>query len=135
MTARPTFGLVTAAARADANRVFVAMGRGEAFGVPAYDAPGKLLSVDPPTHYYFFDVTAEDHDVRAWEGMQSGDLPPVAPGVVWGEGGIISAADAMAAVTRDTTLFATKVGDLMTAMQFRDSILAGAGLYLPVPEA
>ncbi len=40
-------------------------------------------------------------------GFANGDLPPLPEGVVWGENGIISAADALAAITAENFAFAS----------------------------
>ena len=38
-----------------------------------------------------------DSQVAIWQAMTQGNLPPLPDGTVWGEEGVISAADAMAA--------------------------------------
>lgn len=134
MASRPTLGIILAAARDNANLVWVAMGRGTAFNIPLFDTPGKFVGLDEPAAWYFFDHSAEKAQTDEWQAMQDGALPAPVPGVVWGEDGVISAADAMAAVARSNMTIAIMTGDLVAPEEFRNGILAAANLYLATPE-
>ena len=77
------------------NAVLEALGRGPG------NISRKLCAVDPEatyetpaTHYMMQDMSATDADVLLWTGMKAGILPDT---VEWGEEGIISEQDAIAA--------------------------------------
>jgi len=121
-------GIATAAAVTHVNAVLEAMGRGpgsltrKATNVPnpAWDAT--------PTHWYMSDqgVTAEFQAQLL--GFSNGDLPPLPPGTVWGENGVISAADALAAITASNFAFAA-FNDGYTPGEQVQAALSALGLY------
>ena len=91
-------GIVIAEKRDDLNSVFAARGMGP------NNVTVKLCAIDPnattstpPTHYMFSYAGTNATELSILQAMTAGDLPPVPDGTVWGENGVISAADAMAA--------------------------------------
>lgn len=131
--ALPSICIITAAAKDDANRVWSAMGRGpENFGVPLTNQIPAVIG-SPITHYVSADSSSQASDVAAWQAMQNGDLPPVPPGVVWGENGVIDAASAMAAVTGENLQVYSASGNV-TPVEHLNGILQGRALSLIPPE-
>ena len=97
--ALPSICIVTAAQRDNANAVWEARGRGP------NNFSRKLCELDPgatyetpATHYLIADSSTTQEEVAIMMSFQDGDLPPLPDGTVWGEEGIISAADAMTAI-------------------------------------
>lgn len=100
-------GIATAAALVNINLVLEAMGRG-----PGNISRKATTVSEPewtvtPTHYFMSDqgVTAEFQAQLL--GFSNGDLPPLPEGVVWGENGVISASDALAAIGAESFAFAS----------------------------
>lgn len=134
MSYLPMVIIITAAAQPDANLVWEARGRG----------PGsfmrKVCALDPgatwettPTHYVMSDATATDGEVAICQAMTAGDLPPLPEGVVWGEDGIVSAADAMAA-TDGAVMQVYSVAGAVEPLDHIAGIFAGRGLqFVPDP--
>jgi hypothetical protein len=127
-------GIATAAAVTNVNLVLQAMGRGPGnisrkattVADPAWDAT--------PTHYFMSDqgVTAEFQAQLL--GFANGDLPPLPPGVVWGEEGVISAQDALAAIASPNFSFASFSGAFTPGEQVQ-AALDALGLHvIPFPE-
>ena len=127
-------GIATAAAVDNVNLVLQAMGRGPGntsrkattVANPAWDAT--------PTHYFMSDqgVTAEFQAQLL--GFANGDLPPLPEGVVWGEGGVISAADALEAISASNFAFAS-FNDGFTPGEQVQAALDALGLHIiPFPE-
>lgn len=90
--------IVTDAKKDDLNLVFSARGMGPD------SVTRKLCTIDagatdqtPPTHWLASMANGTQVELDILNGMINGDLPPVPEGTVWGENGVISAADAMAA--------------------------------------
>ena len=135
----PTIVIVTAASQPDINDIWEAMGMGPGtVSVPlcAID-PGATWET-PATHYLMMDMGAQQADVNVWSAMaQSNDLPPLPNGTVWGENGVISAADAQAAISAGN-MFVFPAYGLETAqdrLNWRNGALEGLGLQLiPDPE-
>ena len=68
-------------------------------------------------------------------GFSNGDLPPLPEGVVWGVDGVISAADALAAITAENFAFAA-FNDGFTPGEQVEAALSALGIYaIPDPEA
>jgi len=127
-------GIATAAAVTNVNLVLQAMGRGPGnisrkattVANPAWDAT--------PTHYFMSDqgVTAEFQAQLL--GFANGDLPPLPEGVVWGEEGVISAQDALAAIASPNFSFASFSGAFTPGEQVQ-AALDALGLHvIPFPE-
>lgn len=99
-------GIATASALVNINAVLEAMGRGPGnisrkattVADPAWDAE--------PTHYFMSDQGVTPEFQAQLLGFSSGDLPPLPEGVLWGEDGVISAADALAAISSSNFAFA-----------------------------
>ena len=126
MTTTNVILICPAAHRVNINAVIEAMGHG----------PGsisiKLTTVENP----HWSATAT-HYGASWQGCPmdvqaqllaatTGDLPPVAPGVVWGENGVISAPDAM------TAMAALAVASFSDAYEPLQQLNAAMGSYDPV---
>jgi len=59
------------------------------------------------THKYMSDQGVTVEFAAILHGFANGDLPPLPDGVVWGVDGVISAADALAAITAENFAFAS----------------------------
>ena len=89
------------------NKVLEAMGRGpNSLSRPATSTPNPTWET-APTHKYMSDQGATGEFAAILLGFANGDLPPLPEGTVWGENGVISAADALAAITADNFAFAS----------------------------
>lgn len=100
-------GIGAVAAVENINLVLEAMGRGP------NNLSRKATSTANPTwetaatHKYMSDQGVTGEFAAILLGFANGDLPPLPDGVVWGENGIISAADALEAITADNFAFAS----------------------------
>ena len=130
----PTIGIVAASVRDACNRVLDAQGRGpDSFTrtlAPADPAPTPSTT---PTHYFMQDMSATDSLAAAWQALANvGDLPAISG--VWGEDGVISAAEAQAACAGGNMHVYTAAGPMTPTERdaWRDGILAGRGLaFIP----
>ncbi|WP_300573581.1 hypothetical protein [Phenylobacterium sp.] len=127
-------GIATAAAVTNVNLVLEAMGRGPGnisrkattVANPAWDAT--------PTHYFMSDQGVTPEFQAQLLGFANGDLPPLPEGVVWGEEGVISAADALAAIASPNFSFASFSGAFTPGEQVQ-AALDALGLHvIPFPE-
>lgn len=109
MAGAPIIMIAVAASRAAVDAIGEALGRGPV-------SVGVRMTTDPaalewnsavsgawpyePTHYGGFDDSTEKPMADLWQAISNGDLPADLPdGKEWGVGGVISYADALAAVT------------------------------------
>lgn len=132
MAETPTIIITTDAAKVDVNRVFDATGRGPATcSVPLVAADDETATYETPaTHWFGQDMSATDDLAITWLAMTEGDLPQI--NGVWGEDGVISAQDAMAACGSGN-LQVYSAGGLVegnAAIEWRNAILAGRNLKL-----
>lgn len=127
-------GIATAAAVTNVNLVLQAMGRGPGnisrkattVANPAWDAT--------PTHYFMSDQGVTPEFQAQLLGFANGDLPPLPEGVVWGEEGVISAQDALAAIASPNFSFASFSGAFTPGEQVQ-AALDALGLHvIPFPE-
>lgn len=118
----------------DVNAVLEAMGRGPGnIEKKATTSPNPAWN-DAATHYYMSDQGVTEAFQADLLAATSGDLPPVPEGTVWGEDGVISAADAMAAMAH---LAVASFNELFTPQQQVSAALASHDpvLYaIPDPE-
>lgn len=130
----PFVALVTDAFKTDLNRTLAAVGWGpESF-------TRKVCAIDPsatwetaPTHWLTSHAGASDTDVAMLQAMTNGDLPILPEGTVWGENGVISAADAMAASDGAVFHVYSAAGDIEPTDHV-SAVLAAEGLqYVPEP--
>lgn len=132
MSNLPFVGICTAAAKINVDLVWEAMGRGPGTfsrKVCALD-PGATWTT-PATHYLSSDASATDSDIAIWQGFADANLPPLPWGIIWGEEGVISAADAIAAISGANLQVYSVSGDVTPADHIA-GILAGRGLqYVP----
>jgi len=120
------------AAVTNINLVLEAMGRGPAsLSRPATSTPNPTWET-APTHRYMSDQGVTVEFANILHGFANGDLPPLPEGVVWGEDGIISAADALAAISVDNFAFAS-FNEAFTPGEQRDAALDALGLFV-VPD-
>ena len=100
-------GIGAIAAVTNINLVLEAMGRGpNSLSRPATTNPAPTWET-PPTHKYMSDQGVTGEFAGILLGFANGDLPPLPDGVVWGVDGVISAEDALAAITADNFAFAS----------------------------
>lgn len=126
--------VTSAVARTNANRVWDALGRGP----NTFSQPLSSNGQAPATHYYGHDVIDGDM-AEQWSELVNGTLPE---SVTWGESGVISEADALAAVTAGNVRVnvATPLYDALTApggitaAQHRATAFAAYGLMEFPPE-
>lgn len=128
-------GIATASALVNINLVLEAMGRGPGnitrkattVAAPAWNAT--------PTHWYMSDQGVTPEFQAQLLGFSNGDLPPLPEGVVWGVDGVISASDALAAITAENFAFAA-FNDAFTPGEQVGAALSALSLYpIPDPEA
>ena len=125
-------GVATATALANINLVIEAMGRGPgSITRKATNVPNPAWTA-PATHYYMSDQSATPELQAQFLGFANGDLPPLPEGVVWGVNGVISAADALAAITAENFAFAAFNEGFEPSEQV-EAALTALGLYA-VPE-
>jgi hypothetical protein len=127
-------GIVTAAKRDDLNLVFAARGMGPECvtrKVCAVDA--QATHETAPTHWLWSDANGSAEELATLNGMINGDLPPVPDGTVWGENGVISAANAMAATDGAVMQVYSCAGDVEPVDHIA-AVLASRNLqYVPDP--
>jgi hypothetical protein len=102
--------ITTAANQTNINLVLEAMGRGPgSLAQPSSADPGVAWN-GTPTHFYMSDQGAPQWLADAFLAFGDNNLPPLPEGVVWGEDGVISAADALEAIQPENFYFAQFVG-------------------------
>lgn len=100
-------GIGAIAAVTNINLVLEAMGRGpNSLSRPATSTPNPTWET-PPTHRYMSDQGVTEGFAAILHGFANGDLPPLPEGTVWGVDGVISAEDALAAITAENFAFAS----------------------------
>lgn len=98
-------GIGAIAAVENINLVLEAMGRGpNSLSRPATSTPNPTWET-AATHKYMSDQGATGEFAAILLGFSNNQLPPLPDGVVWGENGIISSADAQAAITAENFAF------------------------------
>lgn len=126
MSQLPVVCVVTASAKTNANLVWAAMGRGPDTFSRKLTTEANPTSGSTVTHYLMADSSSQESDVAAWQAMASGDLPQIDG--VWGENGVIGAADAQAAVSGANLQVYSASGDVVP-LDHCNAILASRGLY------
>ena len=100
-------GIGAIAAVTNINLVLEAMGRGpNSLSRKATTNPAPTWET-AATHKYMSDQGVTGEFAAILLGFANGDLPPLPEGTVWGEDGVISAADALAAITAENFAFAS----------------------------
>ena len=90
--------IVSDAYRVDINLVFEARGHGPSTFIRKVCAlDPEATPATPQTHWLMSNAAGNAEELAILQAMTQGDLPPLPSGVVWGENGVISAADAMEA--------------------------------------
>ena len=126
-------GVATNAAVTNVNLVLEAMGRGPGSITCKATTVSNPTWEEAPTHWFMSDqgVTAEFQAQLL--GFSNGDLPPLPSGTVWGENGVISAADALAAISAANFAFAS-FNDSFTPGEQVQATLDALGLHIiPFP--
>lgn len=124
----PYIAIVTDAQKTNLNLVFAAMGEGpETFTRKCCAIDPNATHETPPTHWLTSAAAATDSDVAMLQAMTEGNLPALPEGVVWGEDGVISAADAMAASDGSVFHVYSAAGDIEPA-DHAAAVLASEGL-------
>lgn len=134
MSNLPVCIIVTAAAKANAEAVISAYRGGSvqfARGLIPADTPSPTHQ-SPATHWLMFDASTDQDNVVVYQGFAGGDLPPLAvPGAAWGDAGLVSAQDALAAVNASAMQVYSASGDVEPA-DFVAGILSSRSLiYVP----
>lgn len=130
----PFIAIVTDAHRTNLNLTFAAMGWGpETFTRKCCAINPSATPSTPSTHWLTSAAAATDSDVAMLQAMTGGNLPALPEGVVWGEDGVISAADAMAASDGSVFHVYSAAGDI-EPVDHAAAVLASEGLQF-VPDA
>lgn len=126
--------LITAAYRDDINLVFAARGMGPETFIRKVCAIDPLATPEtPPTHWLSSNAAGSQDELNILTAMTEGDLPDLPDGVVWGEEGVISAADAMEASDGSVFQVYSAAGDI-EPVDHVAAVLASRGLqYVPEP--
>jgi hypothetical protein len=130
----PCVCIVTDAQKTNLNLTFAAMGMGpETFTRKCCAIDPGATDATPPTHWLMSYVGATDSDVAIYQEMTAGNLPPLPEGTVWGENGVISAANAMTA--SDGAVFHVySAAGVIEPVDHVAAVLASEGLqYVPDP--
>lgn len=129
MASLPTILICPVSAKDGINAVLEALGRGP------NNISRKLCTIDPAatwetpaTHYLMQDMSAQEADVLLWAGIKAGTLPDT---VAWGEDGMISTEDAIAACAGMNLYSAAQ--DFKTPGEWCTDVLASVGLQF-VPD-
>lgn len=100
-------GIGAIAAVTNINLVLQAMGRGpNSLSRPATTEISPTWE-SAPTHRYMSDQGVTGEFAAILLGFANGDLPPLPEGTVWGVEGVISAEDAIAAISASNFAFAS----------------------------
>lgn len=131
----PFVAIVAAAHKTNLNATLAAVGWGpESFTRKCCAIDPLATTETPPTHWLTSHAGASDTDVAMLQAMTQGDLPVLPEGVVWGENGIISAADAMACSDGAVFHIYSAAGDIEPVAHI-EAVLASEGLqFVPMPE-
>lgn len=120
-------GIGKVTAEPNINLVLQAMGRGpNNLSRPATTESNPTWGTTP-THRYMSDQGVTGEFAAILLGFANGDLPPLPEGVVWGVDGIISAEDALAAITAENFAFAS-FNEAFTPGEQVDAALSALGL-------
>lgn len=131
MTIQPVIAVAAAATIVNTRKVWEAQGLGS-------EAFSRALTNDPSptpestvTHYMMSDDSCTVEMVAAWQAMANGDLPQI--NGVWGEAGVIEAADAMEATNATNLQVYSASGDVVP-LDHANAILASRDLsFVPDP--
>lgn len=127
--------IVAAAHKTNINLVFAARGHGpETFTRRLCVIDPGATDATPPTHWLMSSAAGDAEELAVLQAMTQGDLPPVPEGTIWGEEGVISAADAMAATDGAVFHVYSAAGEI-EPVDHVTAVLASEGLqYVPDPE-
>lgn len=95
-----TYAIVPAAHQAAINAAFIAMNYGGAVFTTPLTTASPALEGSPHTHYSMYNDPANPTEYALLAAAKLGTIPPVGvwgDPVAWGEGGLISEADALVA--------------------------------------
>lgn len=130
MTIQPVIAVAAAATIVNTRKVWEAQGLGpEAFSRRLTDDTTPTPS-STVTHYMMADDSCMVEMVAAWQAMAHGDLPQIDG--VWGEDGVIGAADAMEATNSDNLQVYSASGNVVP-LDHANAVLQSRGLHF-VPD-
>lgn len=131
MAIQPVIAVGAAATIVNLRKVWEAQGLGsEAFMRALTDDPNPTPE-SVVTHYMMSDDSCTVEMVAAWQAMAHGDLPQIVG--VWGEDGVIGAADAMEATSAANLQVYSASGDVVP-LDHANAILTSRGLkFVPDP--
>lgn len=127
--------IVTDAQKTNINLVFDARGLGpETF-------TRKLCAVDPsatpdtpPSHWLMSNAAGSQDELTILTAMTEGTLPALPDGVAWGEDGVISEADALAATDGAVFQVYSAAGDIEPVDHVAAVLVSRSLQYVPDPE-
>lgn len=126
--------IVTSAKVAHLNLVFGARGLGPDTFTRKLCASGAATPSTPPTHWLMSLANGDQAELNILTAMTAGDLPDLPNGVVWGENGVISAADAISASDGGVLHVYSAAGEI-EPVDHVAAVLASEGLrYVPEEE-
>ena len=127
--------IVTDAQKDNINLVFDARGLGP------QTFTRKLCAVDPsatpdtaPSHWLMSNAAGSQDEVTILTAMTEGTLPTLPDGVAWGEDGVISAADALAATDGAVFQVYSAAGDIEPVDHVAAVLVSRSLQYVPDPE-
>jgi len=131
MTIQPVIAVAAAATIVKTRKVWEAQGLGsEAFMRRLTDDPNPTPS-STVTHYMMSDDSCTVEMVAAWQRFATGGLPEVTG--VWGQNGVISAADAMEGTNAANLQVYSASGDVVP-LDHANAVLASRNLsFVPDP--
>lgn len=139
-TPLPYLGVVKASAADDVRLVLGAMGLGfGGFGVALVAADDDTATFSTtPTGYHQYDDTADSDLVAALQALVGGDVPGLDQSgnpIMWGENGVITQADAIAAFGSENVQIISAVGVPPALLEsWRDDNVGALGYKLRPPE-
>lgn len=125
-------GIGAIAAVTNINLVLEAMGRGPNSLSRKATSTANPTWETAATHKYMSDQGVTGEFAAILLGFANGDLPPLPEGTVWGENGVISASDALAAITAENFAFAS-FNEAFTPGEQVEAALGALGLNI-VPD-
>jgi len=125
MTTQPIVCLIKATDRDNANLVWAAWGKGPETFSRELTTDASPTTSSPVTHYLMADSSTSVEDVQIIQSFANGQLPPILG--LWGQDGVIDAADAQQAVDGDSLQCYSASGNV-TPLDHCNAILASRGL-------
>lgn len=127
--------IITDEQKNNINLVFAARGHGpETFTRKLCAVDGNATPSTPPTHWLMSNAAGDQGELSILVDMTNGILPSLPTGVVWGQDGIISEVDALAATNSSVLQVYSAAGDV-EPVDHVVAVLSSRNLqYVPEPE-